>query len=160
MSDLIRDDPAWVKRCRNRLDSSQRRRLAQAREHVEQRVAEAEANPYAGQVFTWNTCHGEPVCLACQDREGKAFTISQLRALMKLDFCFPSINRYEDEDQPCRCGIRPVCEDETLPAMFDDSGSIQEWSKLMARHLGRLREKELYRFPPEDGDGDFEQTSA
>jgi hypothetical protein len=51
----------------------------------------------------WSTANDDYVCLYCQDREKRLYSISEARKLLSSEFCQPS-----EPLQGCRCVIIPA----------------------------------------------------
>lgn|GEM_PF-3187176 len=57
------------------------------------------------EVVEWMSANDEFTCSKCHERDGKQFTISEMRAMLETEFCCP-----KDRDQGCRCCIN-ICSD-------------------------------------------------
>lgn len=54
----------------------------------------------------WLTAKDEVVCPLCAKRDGKVYTISQVKKELAGEFCKPI-----DPDDRCRCALLPVYDD-------------------------------------------------
>ena len=71
------------------------------REGMERRLAELQSQ--GREYVHWLTAKDEHVCPRCRERDGRLFTIDQVRQIIRKRFC-----RAKDRWQGCRCIIIPA----------------------------------------------------
>lgn len=92
------------------IEDSREAVLAQVERHASQGVERVQ----------WMTARDVVVCLLCRERDGKQYTIDEVRHVLAGEFCRP-----DDTQRRCRCTLMPAAKFETAEGELRPAGAVQ-----------------------------------